>query len=116
MFINPNILSTSKEQLKTEENRKNNIVLNDELTHTDTVNILFPKGYKPESIPPSIKIETKFGKYISTVKVQENNLTYYRYREQFSGNYPVTDYGDFVKFYNDIYKADHTKVVLIKVE
>jgi len=116
LFINPNILSTSKDQLKTEGNRKNNIVLNDEFTNTDTVNILFPKGYNLESIAPSIKIETKFGKYMSTIKVQENNLTYYRYREQFSGNYPVTDYGDFVKFYNDMYKADHTKVVLIKVE
>ena len=44
----------------------------------------------------------------------QNKLVYYRQMESTNGRFPAASYGDFVKFYETIYIADRSKLVLTK--
>jgi hypothetical protein len=114
LFIEPNILTKSGRKLKAGEERKYDIELDIEYSDTDKIEIEIPAGYKPESIPQDAIVESKFGKYRSTVKVDQNKIIYSRSMQQFSGLFPKTDYVEMVKFYDAIYKADRNKLVFIK--
>ncbi|HJS55280.1 MAG TPA: transglutaminase domain-containing protein, partial [Chitinophagaceae bacterium] len=114
LFIVPNVMTRSHRKLKSGEERKYDIDLDFEYTDTDKIEIEIPAGYKPESMPQDAVIESKFGKYRTTVDLDQNKITYTRTMEQFSGQFPKTDYGAMVKFYDAIYKADRNKMVFIK--
>ena len=116
IFLEPNILTRSTKKIKVDEDRKFDIKLMVESTDIDSISIQIPAGYEPEMVPSDLKLENKFGKYISTVRVSPGNILYYRNFEEYSGRFPPTDYGEFVKFYDTIYKADHAKLVLVKKE
>jgi hypothetical protein len=114
LFIIPNVMTRSGRKLKSGEERKYDIDLDIEYTDTDKIEIEIPAGYKTESMPQDAVIESKFGKYKSTVKLEQNKITYTRSMEQFSGRFSKTDYAEMVKFYDAIYKADRNKLVFIK--
>jgi hypothetical protein len=116
LFILPNILTRSSTKLKQEENRKLDIKLNNEFTDIDSVEIRIPPGFQPEAVPQDMKVQTKFGRYFSSIKVMPDKILYYRSREQYSGNFPAKDYNDLVNFYEAMYKADRSKIVLVKKE
>lgn len=116
LFIIPNIMSRSHRKLKTDEERKFDIELDVEYNDTDKLEIELPDGYQPESIPQDAVIESKFGKYSSSMKLQGSKIIYSRNMEQYSGNFSKTEYGEMVKFYDAVYKADRNKLVLIKAE
>ena len=114
LFIVPNILSRTNIKLMPEEGRKFDVELNLEYKDVDTVEIKIPTGYQPEAMPQPVKIDTKFGRYSISAKVQGNKIIYYRNMEQFKGRFPATAYNELVKFYEQIYKSDRSKVVLVK--
>src|SRR5258705_5301746 len=116
LFILPNVMNRSNTKLKTDEERKYDIVLHHEYKDIDSVEIEIPKGYEPESLPQAVNIETKFGKYSSATKLSNDKIGYYRVMEQYSGSFPAKDYAGLVKFYDAIYKADRNKVVLVRNE
>jgi transglutaminase-like putative cysteine protease len=116
LFINPNILNRSNTKLKTDAERKYDILLHYEYKDVDTIEIKIPPGYLPESTPPDIRLENKFGKYISSIQVLPEKILYYRSREQFSGRFPSKDYSDLVDYFDKIYKSDRSKIVLVKKE
>ena len=62
LFILPNVMNRSGIKLKTDEERKYDIVLEHENRIIDSVEIKIPPGYTPESVPQDVKIENKFGK------------------------------------------------------
>jgi hypothetical protein len=82
----------------------------------DSIQISVPAGYKPESLPKDISLITRYGKYVTSLKVENDKIIYVRLREQYSGRFPANEYGEIVKFYDQIYKADRNKVVLVKQE
>jgi hypothetical protein len=65
-------------------------------------------------LPQDAVIEAKFGKYKSSVKLEQNKIVYNRSMEQYSGLFPKTNYGEMVKFYDAVYKADRNKLVFVK--
>ena len=99
-----------------DDTRKYDVRLSYEYKDIDTVVIKFPKGYQPESVPKDIKIESRFGKYSCTTKLLEDRIVYYRNVEQFTGRFPAKDYNELVAYYEQIYKADRNKVVLVRNE
>ena len=115
-FVIPNIITRTHRKLKTEENRKNDLVLEFEFKDIDTTEINIPAGYTPESVPQDAKIESKFGKYAASVKLSGDKIIYYRSYEHYSGRFPSSDYAELVKFYDAVYKADRNKVVFVKKE
>ena len=114
LFITPNIMTRSSRKLKSGEERKFDIDLDMEYTDTDKVEIEIPPGYKPESVPADVFIESKFGKYKASILMDQNKIIYTRSIEQFSGSFPKTDYPEMLKFYDDIYKSDRNKLVFVK--
>jgi hypothetical protein len=113
LFIQPNLISRSYRKLSSEK-RRYDISLPYEYRDTDTAEIELPAGYKPESVPQDVTLQTKFGTYKSSVRVQGNKLVYTRTIERSSGRYPSSDYESLSTFYAAIYKADRSKVVLVK--
>lgn len=116
LFIVPNVMTRTKRKLAADVERKYDIQLGYEYKDIDSVEIEIPKGYETESIPSDVKVESKFGKYTAAVKLTGNKITYYRSYENYSGRFPAKDYGELVKFYEAIYKADRNRVVLVKNE
>jgi hypothetical protein len=114
LFIQPNILTKSSTRITPDSTRKYDIVLNYAYTDIDTAEIVLPPGYTAESLPKPANIHSPFGSYISSVTLTDSKLVYYRKLEKNEGRFPAASYADLVKFYEAIYKADRTKVVLVK--
>jgi hypothetical protein len=112
----PNVLARSKERLNPVETRRYPVELLVEYTDIDTVEIKVPAGYIPEAMPAVVSLNTKFGKYTSSTRVEGDKIIYYRAIERYGGRFPAADYNELVKFLDQVYKADRTKVVLVKKE
>lgn len=116
LFIVPNVLTRIKERLNPVEIRRFPVELSAEYTDIDTVEIKVPAGYIPEAMPAVVSLNTKFGKYNSSARVEGDKIIYYRSIERYGGRFPAADYNELVKFLDQVYKADRTKVVLVKKE
>ncbi|HEY4291083.1 MAG TPA: DUF3857 and transglutaminase domain-containing protein [Puia sp.] len=116
IFINPNIMNRSRGRLHADENRKYDIVAYAEYQNTDTAIIKIPTGYKPEAVSPGTTVESKFGSYAATVRIEDDKIIYTRHFEKYSGRWPATTYGELVNFYEQLYKADNNRIVLVKKE
>ncbi len=116
LFIAPNIFGGASEKIPADTARQNTFVSNNAYRNIDSVEIAVPAGYQAESVPNDISIETRFGKYVSSVKVFKGKIVYYRMMEKEAGRFPASDFAQIVKFYDQIYKSDRARVVLIKTE
>jgi len=116
IFIAPNILSSTHFKMMPAESRRYDVVLEYEYTDVDSAEIQLPAGYIPESLPEPVALENKFGKYTATVKVEGTAITYYRRLEKYGGRFPAAEYNNLVKFWQQVYKADRTKVVMVRKE
>jgi transglutaminase-like putative cysteine protease len=116
LFIIPNIMTRHARRLTPNESRKYEVELDNEYRDTDSVEIIIPAGYTAESVPPDVVLDTRFGRYRSSVKIEGNRILYQRTMEHFAGRFPAADYAELVKFYDAMYKADRAKMVLVKNE
>ena len=116
LFIVPNVMTRTYRKLPNDSTRKFDLDLTFEYKDVDTVEISLPEGYSAESMPQNVIITSKFGTYSSGVKLNGNKLYYYRSLEHFSGRFPAAAYPELVQFYEKMYKADRSKVVLVKTE
>jgi hypothetical protein len=113
LFITPNLLSKSMYKSNGQE-RMYNIWLRTSYTEKDTVEIDVPAGYEPEALPPPVALKTRYGTYTANTKFENNKVVYYRSFEQYAGHYPASEYKNFAAYFDAIYKADRTRVVLVK--
>ncbi len=116
LFIIPNVMGRTHRKISAEEERKYDVVLENEYTDIDSVEIEIPPGYTVESMPQPVSILTKFGKYQNDIKFAGNKISYNRHVENYSGRFPPAAYADLVKYYDAVYKADRNKIVLVKNE
>jgi hypothetical protein len=114
LFITPNILSRGGMKLSDEEERKVDYVLDYEFRDEDNYEIEIPEGYSLEAMPSGVALKSKFGSYSCTTKLDGNKIIYHRVREQFGGRFPAKDQKELAKFFEDIYKADRARMVLVK--
>lgn len=114
LFLLPNIMTRSYRNLSADSSRRWPVELNNEFTETDTVIIKLPAGYQAEAIPPAIELKSRFGNFSCSTSIKEGVMTYYRHLEQSSGKFPATDYAELVKFYQTVFKADRSRIVLVR--
>jgi hypothetical protein len=114
LFINPDILNRSTDQLIEDDNRTSGIELNDEKIDIDSIEITIPAGYNVESPFHDVSIDSKFGKFTATSKVTPGKIIYYRRREFYSGKFPPEEYINLVNYFDIIYKSDHSRIVLVR--
>ncbi len=114
LFIVPNVMTRTGRKLDAAAERKHDIDLGFAFTDIDTVVVTLPSGYSVESVPKEVDITSIFGKYSSSIKLEGNELRYYRKLEHYNGLFPAKDYTELVKFYETMYKTDRARVVLVK--
>jgi hypothetical protein len=113
-FVTPNILNRHQTKLKDVDQRTCDIILRAEYKDVDSIEISIPADYKAESTPDNINLASKFGNYTSSIKILPGKIMYYRTMECNSGRFPASDAKLLATFFDKIYKADRSKVVLIK--
>jgi hypothetical protein len=113
LFIIPNLMNKHNFKSSSKE-RSFDIVLKDAYRDVDTVEVNVPAGYEVEALPEAVSLKTKYGSYTSSAKFQDNKIVYIRTMEQYTGRYPASEYKDFAAYFDTIYKADRSKVVLVK--
>lgn len=114
LFIAPNIFNKTGTKMRNSNDRVYDIEIPDEFIDTDSTEFNMPKGYAAESIPDPVSIETKFGKYSTSIKINGNKIYYVRYNMRNKGHYPASDSKALKEYFDKIYKADREKIVLVK--
>lgn len=114
LFVVPNLFNRSGQKLSTDKPRKFPFRRDYSYKDVDTIRITVPQGYKPESLPKDVVIKNKFGNYSISFKVNANIIEVLRISECDAQTYPASDFADFAKFQEDIFKADRSKIVLVK--
>jgi hypothetical protein len=114
IFINPDILNHSSIHFTSKNKRTSPFNFIMEYTDRDTVQIFLPSGYVPESIPADESLSTPYGVYKSKHIYKDGQLIYTREMQRNSGSFPATDAASISAFYETIYKADRSKVILVK--
>jgi hypothetical protein len=114
LFINPDLFDRSRYRLPADSVRHYDFIDKRAFTDIDSVTIKIPVGYEPEAVPQDIAIDCKFGKYSAVVKVLPDRIVYYRRYEESVNRFPPADYPDLVKFYERLYRADNSRIVLVK--
>jgi hypothetical protein len=115
MFVAPNIFN-KKQKLANEKPRIFDIIYTKAYTEIDSIDIKVPVGFSIEMAPKNIEIRNKFGVYKISYNFNGDVIKTMRYYQQDVNNFPASDYTDLVKFYDEMYKADIAKVVLVKKE
>ena len=116
LFINPDIFDRSRYRLPADSVRHYDFVDDEAFTDIDSITLKIPAGYQPEAVPADLHIDSKFGKYSASVKVSTDRIVYYRRYEESVSRFPPADYPGLVKFYEQLYRADHNRIVLVKKE
>lgn len=116
LFIVPNVLTKSGYNLLNDDDRNCDFVFSGGYREIDSVVIELPAGYELESSPAQTNLETKFGKYATSVKVLSNKILFTRNFQFFEGRFPVSDQKELIAYYQNIYKADRSKLVFVKKE
>lgn len=114
VFVIPNIMSRSTFKPLPDSTRKYPLRFDYEYRDIDTAVIEIPAGFKPESMQKDIAINSAFGAYKSSVKVEGTKIIYTRLLEKYGGIFAAGTYPELVKFWEQVYKADRSKVVMIK--
>ena len=94
--------------------RKSNIIIRRPYIEKDSILFNLPNNYSIEKIPQGDTIMTIFGKYISDISKQGNNILYKRTLMVNKGNFPCSAYNDFLSFFQKISLLDNVKLVLRK--
>jgi hypothetical protein len=114
MFLEPNLLNKASRRMSPDSSRMSDIYLNYSYRDVDTVEITIPEGYVPESMPQPVALKSSFGSYSSQASIAGNVITYIRSIDHNGGSYPASSYPELEKFYNGMYKADRSRIVLVR--
>ncbi len=115
-FIAPNIFGGATNKLPRDSARLYDYLIPNSYRDIDSVEIKIPAGYQPEMLPKDIAIRNKFGQYFVTFRVTGDKIIYHRLWEQYQGRCPAGEYNELANFYEQIYKGDRSKIVLVKTE
>ena len=116
LFIAPNLFNKTGLRYSADSVRKYEIVYNNAFRDIDSIVLTIPTGYTPEAIPEPVAINSRFGKYTSTIKIEGDKIYYTRLQEKTRGRFPAGDYAALVNFQDQVYKADRSRIVLVKKE
>lgn len=116
IFVMPNILSKSNGKFKNLDQRVYPVDYKYAFISIDTVDITIPAGFKVESMPKNVDVDNQFGSYSIRFNVTETSISCTRRYQQKAGRFPASDYQVLVKFFDDMFKADRSKIVFVKKE
>jgi transglutaminase-like putative cysteine protease len=114
IFIKPNLFNKVPSKYNENDARLFDIEYPFSFHDIDSIAISVPSGYVTEALPKPVTLSSKFGNYSIVYKVEGDKVKVVRDYERTSGRFPAEDYKEFAAFYNSMYKADRSQVVLVK--
>ncbi|GAO43648.1 DUF3857 domain-containing protein [Flavihumibacter petaseus] len=114
LFVTPNIMNKWDQKLIADTARKYGLELDDDITETDTVKITVPSGYQLEATVKPTVVSTPFGAYKAEATMAGNVITYTRRLTLNRGRFEAKQYNELAAFYEQLYKYDRARVVLVK--
>lgn len=115
MLINPNLMTRFGSLPYRTKERKSVIRIKRPYIQTDTLEYKLPMNYIIEQVPENISLKTKFGEYSTEISYDSKVMKYIRRFKLFSGDYPASDYEEFVVFCEKISSIDEKKSVVMKI-
>ncbi|QGY44808.1 DUF3857 domain-containing protein [Maribellus comscasis] len=114
MFLKPNLLNSFSRPPKRVRDRK--FPFEREFAYTDIDSVIYtiPDDFVLESSMNDTSLDTEFGAYSISVKIDESSLVYVRKVIMNKGHWPAEKYENFRSFLNQMYKLDQGKVVFVK--
>ncbi|OLY92953.1 hypothetical protein BUE76_14430 [Cnuella takakiae] len=116
IFIQPNLLAQSTMKMSMDTSRTCDYVFDDPYHDEDSLELVLPEGYMPEAMPKPVTLHTKYGTYQFAVQLAGNKLQFSRKVERFAIRVPATEGPELVQFWDAVYKADRSRVVLVRQE
>ena len=111
-LVNPvNRITRAPRQVR---NRVTNVYINEGYTEEDDLTYTLPAGYHLEGDALHKSLNMPFGKFILSMKVDGNQLTYKRKLQLINGTYPKDTYQDLVEFFQTVTDDDAYNVTLVK--
>jgi hypothetical protein len=114
LILAPNVFSQSNLKLSKDSTRRFDVQFRYGYSDIDSVEIRLGEGYRPESLPKPVKIESDFATYESMVEFRDGSLHYFRRLQSKAGRFPAARYAQLVDFFNAVSRADKAKAVLVK--
>ncbi|KAA5546739.1 DUF3857 domain-containing protein [Adhaeribacter rhizoryzae] len=113
LFLTPNLLNQLSYVPPKVENRRLDVITGMPYIDTDVISYQLPSStFEPELIPEPQVINSRFGEYSASVKIEKDVLTYTRTLRINNGRFPASAYNELIEFYKKIQKADKMQVVL----
>jgi Domain of Unknown Function with PDB structure (DUF3857)/Transglutaminase-like superfamily len=116
LFIMPNFFNRSSSKFGEEKQRKYDIKFPSSFIDVDTIQIKIPMNYMVEAMPKDVSIKTVYGNYSITFSIKNNIIDVLRKNERSEGLFSKNEYEAISSFFKEIYKADRSKIVLVKKE
>ena len=114
LFIPVNSFNSSMYIPEINKNRTYPIVIKSTGYDADTAVFDLPKNYSVEYLPEPVVIDSPFGYYQSSTKIEDHKAVYIREYKWNKGTFPAADYEKLRDFFKAIAAADKAKMVLIK--
>ncbi|RDY58864.1 DUF3857 domain-containing transglutaminase family protein [Flagellimonas nanhaiensis] len=116
LLFSPNLVNRDLQVPERSRNRKRDLLISRGYLDEDEFVIHIPQGYKPETLLPPTKLETKFGSYeISIEETEQGILVYKRRFLAKSGRYTKEDYKLYRDFRKQVARYDNSRIILTKI-
>lgn len=113
IFISLNLANQLKVEYPALSGRKTEFETGPPFVDTDTIIYHLPKGAEPEYLMEEVEIKSEFGEYKATAIHKNGTIIYSRLFKQNSGKYPADKYNEFIKFRQEIARADNARAVIL---
>lgn len=109
-----NLINSQKPIQKMLKSRLSDVIIERSYIDYDTLVYKIPPNFKFESVPSEKFINSKFGNYSYSIKINGNKIFYIRTFSINQGRYKPSEYKDLYEFILSVSKADNIKVILTK--
>lgn len=113
LFLQPNLMNRETNIPAKVESRKSKVILRNTFSQFDSISYSVPEQIYPEFLPEPIKIESRFGTYEATFKLDQGKVVYIRKFVRRNGEFPAESYAELIDFYKNVSRADNTKLIFL---
>ncbi len=115
LFLVPNLVNRQSSFVQKDSLRKVDIIVKPGYTDIDKIVYELPEGYnRIESKPNDLDLNTPFGSFKCSSRLEGKHLIYERRFVRKEGRFKPSQFNEFCDFYNAISKADNSRIVLVK--
>lgn len=115
MFVELNPFNKWSIKLENNESRYTDIAINIDYVEVDTVCFKIPATFAVEFVPGEVFFESVFGTYKASIRKEKDSVYYTRTLTINEGRYEKSMYADFTRFFENVAKADNSKMLLKRI-